>query len=150
MHRLLALLVLVLFINPIQAQNSFSFNCLKDTTIDCTIQCLTVKTVIPDIYSSTNSYTVNRITDLTCFRPYVNPATPGPSANLTIDDRYSPIIDISFPFSFFGTTYTKLIASTNGFLSFDTSKALTFSHFGILKNGSSLSSTTGTPENLPS
>ena len=150
MRRLLALLVYVLLINPIQGQNSFSFSCVKDTTIDCTVQCLTVKTIIPDIYSSTNTYTVNRITDYTCFQPYVDPAAPGPSANLTIDDRYSPIINITFPFSFFGGTYTNLIASTNGFLSFDTSLKLTFSHFGILKNGASLSSTTGTPENLPS
>ncbi|MDB5222237.1 MAG: hypothetical protein JWN83_904 [Chitinophagaceae bacterium] len=150
MHRLLALLGFVLFINPIQAQNSFSFNCLKDTTIDCTTQCLTLRTVIPDIYSLSNSYTVNRITDFTCFRPYVNPASQGPSARLTIDDRYSPIIDITFPFSFFGNTYNKLIASTNGFLSFDTLKALAFSHFGILKNGAALSSLAGTPENLPS
>ena len=150
MHRLLALLVLVLFINPIQAQNSFSFNCLKDTTIDCITPCITLKTVIPDIYSSSNSYTVNRITDYTCFRPYISPSSQGSPAKLTIDDRYSPIIDITFPFSFFGNTYNKLIASTNGFVSFDTSKSLTFSHFGILKNGSSLSSLIGTPEDLPS
>lgn len=150
MHRVLALLVLVLTINPIQAQNSFSFNCTTDTTISCTTQCITLKAIIPDIFSSTTSYTVNRITDYTCFRPYVNPASQGRSANLTIDDRYSPIIDITFPFSFFGTTYSKLIASTNGFISFDTLKSLTFSHFGILRNGAALSSLSGTPENLPS
>ena len=152
MHRVLALLVLalVLTLNPIQAQNSFSFNCTTDTAISCTTPCITLKTIIPDIYSSTTSYTVNRITDYTCFRPYVNPASQGRSANLTIDDRYSPIIDITFPFSFFGTAYNKLIASTNGFISFDTLKALTFSHFGILKNGAVLSSLSGTPEDLPS
>lgn len=150
MHRLLALLVFVHIVNPIQAQNSFSFNCTIDTSISCNTQCITLKATIPDIYSSTNSYTVNRITDYTCFRPYVNPALQGPSANLTIDDRYSPVIDITFPFSFFGTTYNKLIASTNGFISFDTSKKLTFSHFGILRNGSTLSSLSGIPEDLPS
>ena len=43
------------------------------------------------------------------------------------------------PFSFFGASYSKLIASTNGFLSFDVSKTGKFSHFGILKNGKEIS-----------
>lgn len=149
MHRLLALLVFVHIVNPIQAQNSFSFNCVRDTTISCNTQCITLHATIPDIYSSTRSYTVNQFAT-GCFRSYVSPAARGMSANLTIDDRYSPLIDITFPFSFYGTTYTKLAASTNGFLTFDNSKALTFSHYGILANGSSLSSTTGVPQDLPS
>ncbi|HUS02967.1 MAG TPA: hypothetical protein VMY77_14615, partial [Chitinophagaceae bacterium] len=150
MHRLLALLVLVLFINPIQAQNSFSFNCTRDTFITCNTQCITLKATIPDIYSQTTSYTANRISNGACFRGYISPAAPGVSANLTIDDRYSPLIDISFPFTFYGSTYTRLSASTNGFLTFDNSKALTFSHYGILANGTLLSSTTGSPQDLPS
>ena len=146
MRRTLVLLIFLAIRNPTEAQSSFSFNCVKDTLIDCTTPCITLHTTLPDIYSSTSSYTVNPA----CFKPYVSPAAPGPSANLTIDDRYSPLIDITFPFSFYGNTYTKLAASTNGFLTFDNSKAATFSHYGILKNGSLLSSTTGTPEDLPS
>jgi gliding motility-associated-like protein len=57
---------------------------------------------------------------------------------------------MGFPFSFYGITYNQLIASTNGFISFDISKNLTFSHFGILKYGGNLSSTVGIPEDLPS
>jgi hypothetical protein len=147
MHRLLALLVLVIIIKPIQAQNNFSFSCAKQLNIDCATKCINLNTTIPDIHANTSSYTVNQIN---CFRGYVNPASPGPTANLIIDDRYSPVLPISFPFSFYGITYNQLIASTNGFLSFDISKALTFSHFGILKFGSNLSSTAGTPEDLPS
>ncbi len=150
MRRLLALLVFAYIINPIQAQNSFSFNCTKDTTIQCTTSCITLNTTIPDIYSSTNSYTVNQFSNADCFRSYVSPAAPGHSANLIMDDRYSSVIDIGFPFSFFGITYTNLTASTNGFLSFDISKVATFSHFGILNNGGLLSSTVGIPEDLPS
>lgn len=146
----LSLLVSFALATPTKSQNSFSFNCRKDTTIECTTQCLTIKTVIPDIYSSTNSYVVDKISARNCFRGYVSPAISGPSSNLTIDDRYSPTIDIGFPFSFYGNSYTKLIASTNGYVSFDTAKKLTFSHFGILKNGNSLSSTNGIPEDLPS
>ncbi len=149
MFKLLTALGLFAQIQAAHGQ-SFSFNCRKDTTIPCTIPCITLKTTIPDIHASTNSYTVNQISALSCFRPYISPSAPGPSANLTIDDRYSPQIDITFPFSFFGSAYTKLIASTNGYISFDTSKKLSFSHFGILRNSNTLSATTGIPEDLPS
>ncbi|HEY8660724.1 MAG TPA: gliding motility-associated C-terminal domain-containing protein [Hanamia sp.] len=150
MHKLFTLVLFFALTKTTIGQNNFSFNCRKDTTIECTTSCLTLNTTIPDIHASTNLYTVNQITALTCFRGYIDPSTPGPSANLLIDDRYSPPIDITFPFSFFGTTYSQLIASTNGFLSFDISKTGKFSHFGILKNGVVLSANAGVPEDLPS
>jgi gliding motility-associated-like protein len=150
MHRLLTFGLLFCLSKTAYSQSNFSFNCTKDITIECTINCLTLTTTIPDIHSSTSSYTINKLSAISCFRGYVNPAAPATSTNLLIDDRYSPVLDISFPFSFFGTNYSQLVASTNGFLSFDISKTGKFSHFGILKNGTSLSSSTGTPENLPS
>jgi gliding motility-associated-like protein len=52
------------------------------------------------------------------------------------------VINIGFPFPFFGTTYTQLVASTNGYLSFDIAEANQFSHWDII-NGTS-------PQNLPS
>ena len=149
--RILSVIIIVIsFIEPLKAQNSFSFNCTKDTTIECTNSCITLKTTLPDIYSSTNSYAVNQTSSLSCFRSYVNPAATGSSAQLLIDDRYSPILNIGFNFPFFGATYNQLIASTNGFISFDITKTGKFSHFGILKSGNSLSSTSGIAENLPS
>lgn len=149
MHKFLTALILVTLSKSSASQNSFSFNCTKDTIIECTTQCLTLHTILPDIHAATNSYTVNQLSAISCFRGYVNPGGPGSSAGLLIDDRYSPPIDITFPFSFYGNTYSQLIASTNGFLSFDISKTGGFSHFGILKNGASLSATTGTPLDLP-
>src|SRR5687767_1825548 len=119
MYKLLVLGIFLVFSKIAGGQSNFSFNCTKDTTIECTTSCLTLNTVIPDIHASTTSYTVNQLSAVSCFRGYVNPADPGTSAQLNIDDRYSPPIDITFPFSFFGSTYSKLIASTNGFLSFD-------------------------------
>ena len=150
MYKFLTLGVFLVVTTTTIGQNNFSFNCTKDTAIQCTTSCITLNTTIPDIHASTNSYSVNKISALSCFRGYTNPAAPGLSAHLNIDDRYSPPLDITFPFSFFGTTYSQLIASTNGFLSFDISKTGAFSHFGILKNGNVLSSTTGVPEDLPS
>ena len=149
MHKFLTVVIFITMTRSAICQNSFSFNCTKDTVIECTTSCLTLKTTLPDIHAATNTYTVSQLSALTCFRGYVDPSAPGLSANLLIDDRYSPPIDITFPFSFFGKSYSQVIASTNGFLSFDISKTGTFSHFGILKNGSALSASTGTPLDLP-
>lgn len=149
MNKFLSLIILLVLSKTSTSQNSFSFNCKKDIIIECTTACLTLTTILPDIHSATNSYTVNKVSGYSCFRGYVSPAAPAATANLLIDDRYSPPINIGFPFSFFGASYSTLIASTNGFLSFDIAKTGTFSHFGILKNGATLSATAGTPQDLP-
>lgn len=39
------------------------------------------------------------------------------------DDVYSGIIDIGFPFVFYGNTYTQCLLSTNGYITFDLSNA---------------------------
>lgn len=125
---------------------AFSFNCTRDTVVlGCAPgSCITLKGIIPDIRALTTSYTLSRPNPAgTCFPVYVQPNDPaGTSANLTIDDRYSSVINIGFPFYFYGSTYNSLIASTNGFLSFDISKANQASHWNII-NG-------GVPQNLPS
>ena len=35
------------------------------------------------------------------------------------DDTHSPIVNIGFPFTFYGTVYTDLLISTNGYITFD-------------------------------
>lgn len=148
---LLNVLAFFAFTFTTSAQNTFTFNCQRDTSINCVQACMILKTRIPDIRSSTSSYAVNQTSGANgCFRQYISPSTAGTSANLTIDDKYSSVISIGFPFPFFGTTFTQLVASTNGYLSFDITKATLFSHFGILNNSGALSATTGTPQNLPS
>lgn len=92
---------------------------------------------------------VNTTATSGCY-PLANPSTPGTSASLTIDDRYSAVIPITFTFPFYGIPRTSLLASTNGLISFDLSLANGFSHYGILRNGAALSATAGTPEDLPS
>lgn len=47
----------------------------------------------------------------------------GHADELNSDDQYSGIINIGFPFEFFGNTYTKCVASGNGFITFDTTLA---------------------------
>lgn len=116
-----------------KAQNSFSFSCARDTVLtDCSVSCITLKSKIPDIRSSTSSYVVNPMSGAGgCFAPYVDPGAPGPSTNLTIDDRYSAVIPLPFPFTFYGSQYNSLVASTNGYVSFDVSLANTFSHYTV-------------------
>ena len=150
LFKLLALFVFAITVNPAEAQNSFSFNCEKDTLFNCAISCITLHTTIPDIHASSSTYVVNQTSSNGCFRSYVDPAVPGLRTNIKGDDVYSRTLDITFPFSFFGSTYTKLVASTNGYLSFDTSVVNTFSHFGILNRNDSLTTNLGTPQDLPS
>jgi len=156
MRKLLKVLfvVLTLFVSSTRVSaQGFSFNCTRDTTINIcnTTQCLTLQATIPDIHALTSSYTLNPTSSIPgCFPVYVNPGDPGTSANLTVDDKYSSPISIGFTFPFYGTNYTQLVASTNGYVSFNTSLAGNTSHYGILNNGGGLSATSGVPQDLPS
>ncbi len=155
MKKTLWLLFILIAILSEQSQaQSFVFSCAKDTVIPvCTSPCITVKALIPDIHESTSDYTVNSMTaNGGCFNPYVDPSVAGISTSITIDDRYSNLIDLPFSFPFYddaASPYNGLVVSTNGYLSFDPSKANTFSHFGILSSGTGLSAGSGTPQDLP-
>jgi gliding motility-associated-like protein len=66
---------------------------------------------------------------------YVQPDDPlGTPTLLSIDDRYSGVVNIGFPFPFYGTIYNDLIVSTNGVVSFDISKANAFAHYVVNAN----------------
>ena len=130
---LAALSCFFLLSGTIHAQ-SFAFTCTRDTIIPgCNPVCFTLKGIIPDLYASTGSYTGNPTSSTPgCFPVYAQPDDPaGSPTSLTIDDRYSSVINIGFPFPFYGATYNTLIASTNGYISFDVSKAGAFAHWTI-------------------
>ncbi len=135
MKKILLTFICLLLIFFAWAQNSFNFNCTKDTVISCEIACITLKAQIPNISSTTDDYVVNPLSGVQapngCFHPYVDPGAPGTTISLLIDDKYSKAIDIGFPFSFYGITNNQLIVSTNGYLSFDISKAGTFSEWDM-------------------
>jgi gliding motility-associated-like protein len=123
---------LIYFSDSLKAQN-FSFNCSRDTLVPgCpTNLCITLKALIPDLHRLSTSYSLNPGSNIPgCFPIYAQPNDPaGTPTNLTIDDRYSSVINIGFPFPFYGTVYNDLVASTNGYLSFDISLAGGFSHW---------------------
>ncbi|MBI5857634.1 MAG: gliding motility-associated C-terminal domain-containing protein [Sphingobacteriales bacterium] len=122
-----------IFLSGIVKAQGFSFNCSKDTLVPgCpTNLCITLKTLIPDLHGLTSSYSLNPGSSIPgCFPIYGAPDDPaGTSTNLTNDDTYSIVINIGFPFPFYGTTYNDLVASTNGYLSFDISLTGLFSHW---------------------
>jgi len=148
MRRKVVFALLLSVIAPsVEAQTNFTFNCTKDTFISgCNSgNCvnITLNAKIPDIHASSSSYVVNPASTTNgCFPGSINPGGNGTPSNLNQDDRYSSVIALGFPFSFFGTSYTQLVLSTNGYLSFDVSLAGDYSHWEIM-NGSS-------PQNLPS
>jgi gliding motility-associated-like protein len=146
LQRLLIAAGMALLLNTASfSQTGFNFNCKKDTAVNGCANgaCFTLQTIIPDIHGSSATYTVNPATNIpACFPATVDPGGNGTPTNLTIDDRYSSAINIGFPFSFFGTSYTQLVASTNGYVCFDLTEAGQFSHWDII-NGS-------TPQDLPS
>jgi|CXWL01.1.fsa_nt_gi gliding motility-associated-like protein len=132
------------FQNSIKAQG-YSFNCARDTVLPgCPANlCFTLKTLIPDPHRQATTYAVNTPSTLpSCLLASNNPGIPGQPTTLNIDDRYSPVFPIGFPFIFFGTPYNNLVVSSNGYLTFDASLTGTFSHWNII-NG-------GIPQNLPS
>ncbi|MBK6384690.1 MAG: hypothetical protein IPF69_14815 [Chitinophagaceae bacterium] len=99
---LVALSCAIILSGNILAQ-SFSFTCTRDTIIPgCNPVCFTLKGIIPDIYGTTSSYNINPTSTIPgCAPVYVQPDDPaGTPKSLTIDDRYSSVINIGFPFHF--------------------------------------------------
>lgn len=123
---------LLIFCNPANTQN-FSFNCSRDTLIPgCPANlCITLKSTIPDIYRLASSYTLNPGSNIPgCFPVYAQPNDPaGTPTSLSVDDTYSSVVNIGFPFPFYGTVYNDLVVSTNGYVSFDISLAGGGSHW---------------------
>lgn len=140
MKRILLVFFVTLFVNSVHAQGrGFSFSCARDTTIDCTQSCISLKAYIPDVHALADDYEVNQLKSGggRCFNPPVSPAIPGTSANLDRDDLYTPIIqlpndaDSIFDFPFYGFIFNQLVVNTNGIISFDLSNASTGAQWTI-------------------
>ncbi len=58
-----------------------------------------------------------------------NPATGIATTPFARTDSFSSVINIGFPFTFYGNTYTQCVISSNGFISFNTALANTASPF---------------------
>jgi hypothetical protein len=98
---LLVSFIAFFLISTANAQNGFNFTCSKDTTIDCSQTCITLKAAIPDVHAYTDDYGLSLISGPGgCFRVPISPSTLGTSTNLDIDDKYTPTILMPFDFPF--------------------------------------------------
>jgi gliding motility-associated-like protein len=122
MKKILPILILLTLATEIFAQN-MSYTCPRDTILGCSTNCITLVGKIPDIRSSTSSYTMANISDVV--EPCIpNPDMTGVDAFINVtDDTYSNLLPIGFNFPFYGTNYSNLVAGTNGYLTFDASLA---------------------------
>jgi hypothetical protein len=108
-----------------------SYTCPRDTTLGCNTACFTITGKIPDIRSASTQYRIGNISDV------VQPCIPNPDINGVeaflniIDDTYSNPLPIGFNFPFYGSFYSDLVASTNGYLSFDLARATLFSTWSL-------------------
>lgn len=106
--------------NKAAAQSCFSTT-FNGTVYDlvCPQSCSTLVGQVPHVKSATD-YTVTSIPH----NPY--PWTLPGGVELTqlyADDVYSPVINLPFPFCFYGTTYTSCVVGSNGIITFDISNA---------------------------
>jgi len=93
---------------PIDAGSDFVLNCSDPCT-----------TLVGNYTQTleTTSYLISSI-------PYnPNPYTVGTLYTIPIDDRWSGVINLPFPFCFFGSTYNQFVLGTNGIVSFNLSYA---------------------------
>ncbi|NOT51881.1 MAG: T9SS type B sorting domain-containing protein [Chitinophagaceae bacterium] len=131
--RLLVLSGCLFILSGTATSQNFSFNCSRDTLVPgCPANlCITVKGIIPDIYGQSTTYSLNPGSFVSnCFPVYVAPNDPaGSPTTLSVDDTYSSVVNIGFPFPFYGTVYNDLVVSTNGYVSFDISLAGGSSHW---------------------
>lgn len=102
----------------LDAGDDMTIGCNSEPCVDLTA------TIMAYPNKETTSYVVS---EPTCPLP---PLTGSP-ANLTIDDRWSSVIPITFSFDYFGSSYTQLVIGANGQVSFQTSLAGDYNDWGI-------------------
>lgn len=126
MKRLFTYLVIVLFLSlcseafaqplPCPPINSTSITGIGDTTI-CNGGCTVISCIDTTSVKSTTSYQYSTI-------PYLPTTfTGGTTILVGIDDIYSGIVPLPFPFCFYGTKYNSCIIGANGEICFNTALA---------------------------
>ena len=91
-------------------------NAGPDVSQTCTDSCTTLNAQFLETAQSTQ-YRVDAIP----YNPF--PYTIGTGVSVGTDDVYSPIINLPFPFCFYGNNYTQVVVGSNGIISFDASSA---------------------------
>jgi len=124
---LLAFVITLSFYNS-NSQN-LSFTCPRTINISCGTACITINAQFPDLRALADDYSLNNISATSACYPVVDPGVPGTPTSISIDDTYSSVINLPFTFPFYGVNYNALVVSTNGYISFDITRAGLFSHY---------------------
>ena len=90
-----------------------------DQTLNCSQPCASLSASYLDL-RQTDSYVVQSIPHVPPLA-YNQPGGAGVSVN--IDDVFSSVINLPFPFCFYGATYNSLIIGSNGNINFNTAAA---------------------------
>jgi large repetitive protein len=125
-----SLLVVVLFCGKASAQLVAcpTVDAGPDVNLTCGNNCATLQATYIHA-GSTTSYDVSPIT----YNP-IAPYNTGTPIIIGIDDRWSALLPLPFPFCFFGTTYTSVVAGSNGILTFNAAAANGFCNW-VLTSG---------------
>jgi hypothetical protein len=91
-----------------------------DTTVTCTNPCINYTAKLRNI-KSTDDYTVVQIPYYNF--PFSNADGNNAPANIYNDDNYSNVINMPFPFCFYGSFYNQFVFGSNGIVTFDLSNA---------------------------
>ncbi|MEI6123548.1 MAG: gliding motility-associated C-terminal domain-containing protein [Bacteroidota bacterium] len=86
-------------------------------TITCNTNCTDLTATVLET-GATNTYSVSSI-------PYAPPYpyNSGTALLVHVDDTWGPVITLPFNFCFYGNTYNKIVAGSNGVITFDTTVA---------------------------
>jgi len=111
------------------AQNPATTFTIPNRTINlpCGTSCTTISAQVPHI-KQTNNYVITR----PGYVPFAYTTPTGTEVTaIYIDDRWSPVINVPFPFCFYGSSYTSLLMGSNSAITFDISRAGTASGYAI-------------------
>ncbi|PSG90560.1 fibronectin type III domain-containing protein [Aurantibacter aestuarii] len=97
-----------------------------DQVFDCTDNTIDLTANFQVTGQDFNVYEINALGG--CPTPILSGGTP---TSLTIDDRWSDVVDMGFDFCFFGDTYNQLVVGANGAISFDPTIAGTGSGYSF-------------------
>lgn len=116
-NRFFATIVAIIFTSPLFAQSNQSCPFI-DAGPDRTVDCLNPCTILDASYleiKQTDTYVVDTL-------PYVLPIPYGQSGGTAVsantDDVWGPIINLPFPFCYYGNTYTTCKIGSNGSILF--------------------------------
>ena len=74
---------------------------------------------------------LNNDTTVCGIQPFTLHAISSAVDSLVTDDAYTDVVDIGFDFDFYGNTYNKMLISSNGYVTFDTTSAAGYSPYSI-------------------